>query len=377
MAQPTHLTEPDRNHGLVDLEFNAARVSPEDGALLAEAMMKATTARPEEGAGGSSSAEATPRLREALARHMAVEGWQPLADQILLAGSGRQAIAGAIAALTRPGQPLGVEALTYPMTCTIARTLGRPVVTVAMDAEGLTPEAVAQARHRDGLRVVYAQPTLHNPVGATMSLERRQAIAEVLRREDMFLIEDAVYGYLKPLAPPPIAAFAPERVILVNSLSKRGFSGLPLGALVVTGDESNRRLAASLRSGAWLAPPLPCVIYTHLLEDGAMAQLADGRRRDAAIRQDIVREGLAGLRLDADPGAQHAWLHLPPPWRPEAFAARALQEGVKVTASPAFAVVRDHAPDAVRLALAKPSLEELARGIKILADIVKCGPAEP
>ena len=93
-------------------------------------------------------------------------GWTPDPRHILFAGNGRQAIAGAVSALLSPGDRLGVEAFTYPVVLGILSRLGVTPVPLPVDGEGLVPEALAEAN----VRAVYLQPTLHNPLGTTMSL---------------------------------------------------------------------------------------------------------------------------------------------------------------------------------------------------------------
>ena len=128
----------------------------------------------------------------------------------------------------------------------IAARLGIALVPLAMDAEGVRPEAILQAHRATPLSGLYLQPTLQNPLGATMGPDRRAAIAAVLARTGLTAIEDTVYGFLSDAA--PIAALAPARTILVDSLSKRVMPGLTIG-LIASPPDLVDRLAASVRQG--------------------------------------------------------------------------------------------------------------------------------
>ncbi len=305
----------------------------------------------------------TPRARSAAARFLAVDGFSPDPDGILFTGNGRQALAAALAALALPGERIGCEPLTYPAVKGIASRLGIALVPLALDAEGVRPEAILAAHRAAPLSGLYLQPTLHSPLGLTMGPSRRREIASVLAATGLMAIEDGVYSFLADAV--PLAACAPDRTILVDSLSKRVMPGLTLGLIASPRDWTDR-LAASVRQGGWSATGVPLAAGVQWMSDGTAARLALVKRADARARQAIARAGLAGLQVGGDPAAYHLWLTLPESWRAEAFATAALRQGVALTAAPAFAVHPGHAPNAVRLALAAPSRDDLARALAIL-----------
>ncbi|WP_163593376.1 aminotransferase class I/II-fold pyridoxal phosphate-dependent enzyme, partial [Klebsiella variicola] len=89
------------------------------------------------------------------------------------------------------------------------------------------PDALAATHRARPLKAICVQPFLHNPLGASMSGARRAEIAAFLVAEDLPAIEDAIYAFLVDDA--PLAALAPDHVVLVDSLSKRVAPGLTLG----------------------------------------------------------------------------------------------------------------------------------------------------
>jgi DNA-binding transcriptional MocR family regulator len=349
----------------VDLELNfpiladqPARLAPGLARLLRPDVL-ADALRPV-GASG------TPAAREAAAALLSRAGWRPDPEQILFAGNGRQAIAAAVAAFVPAGGVLGVETLTYPVVKAVAARLGVTLVPIAMDEHGMVPDALRAA----AVPAVYLQPTLHNPLGVTMPERRRAEIAEVLRQEGRYAIEDMVNAFLHD-GLTPIAALAPERTVLVDSLSKRLAPGLTLGFLAAPPDTMDR-LGAALRSGGWIATRFALDAATGWITDGTAAAIAQEKRRDAAARQELVRERLAGFAIQADPHAYHCWWELPRPWRGETFAAAAARRGVAITPAAAFAV--GPAPDAVRLALATPPAATLATALDTLATLARATP---
>jgi DNA-binding transcriptional MocR family regulator len=357
----------------VDLELNFS-ILPEQPALLAgslAAMLRIETlaaALPPVGVAGTAAA------RQAAATLIARPGWTPDPARLLFAGNGRQAIAAAIAALVPVGERLGVEALTYPVVKALAARLGVTLVPIAMDEDGMRPDALRAAHRATGLRAVYLQPTLHNPLGSTMSERRRAELAEILHHQDLYAIEDGIYGFLREDRP-PLAALAPSRTVLVDGLSKRLAPGLTLGFLAPP-VEIEERVASALRSGGWAAPRFALDAGTRWITDGTAATIAAAKRRDAAARQEMVRSRLAGFAILADPQAYHCWWELPEPWRAETFVAAAARRGIAITPAAAFAVGPGSAPNAVRLAVAAPPIERLGPALDLLAALARNTPED-
>lgn len=196
---------------------------------------------------------------------------------------------------------------------------------------------------------------------------RRAELAATLRELDIPAIEDAIYGFLRNDLP-PLAALAPERTVVVDSLSKRLAPGLSLGFLTVPAG-ATQDFATALRSGTWTASRFALDAATRWMADGTAAAIEEAKRSDAAARRRIVTDRLAGFRVRADPQAYHCWWELPEPWRADTFVAAAARRGIAVTPSGAFAVGPGHAPNAVRLALASPPLDVLADALDVLAGL--------
>lgn len=319
-------------------------------------------------------AAATPQARAIAADFLARGGWAPPADAILFTGNGRQAIAGAMAALAPAGGRIGVEALTYPVVKGIAGRLGITLVPIAVDDQGLRPDALARAGRGGRLSGIYLQPALQNPLGLTMGAQRRADLGAALARHDLVAIEDGIYSFLTD--EPPLAASAPDRVIMVDSLSKRIAPGLTLG-IAVGCAAIGERLAAAVRSGAWGPSGVPLAIGLHWMADGTARRIGLAKRADAAARQELARTVLDGLTLRGDPRAYHLWLDLPEHWRAESFAAAAARQGIAVTPASAFTIGTGHAPNAVRLALAAPDMETLGAALGRLRRLALSDGAEP
>jgi DNA-binding transcriptional MocR family regulator len=358
--------------GRIDLEFNFPSL-PEQAALIAKSL--AGWQQPDT-LGAALAPVTQRRLAEAArvsADFFASDRWRPRPEDFLFAGSGRQSIAAAVSALVPVGGRLAVEALTYPMIKGIATRLGVTLVPIAMDSEGIRPDALAKAHRTAALNAVYLQPIIQNPLGHTMGEARRDELLRVVRKLDLMIIEDLIYSFLADEA--PLAAQAEERSIVADSLSKRLAPGIGVGILHVPA-QLRERLAVALRTGAWSVTPLALAAGMRLLADGTAAEITRRKRADALARQAIVADCLTGHRIDADPRSYHVWLELPEGWRAEALTAAAARAGIAITPASAFAIAPGHSPNAVRLALGLPSHDELRHALRRLAALLAARPEE-
>ncbi len=365
LAEPTSLR--------IDLDLNFPTV-PEQEALLssslAELMRREEQWHP---AFVPASARGTRALRGTAATFLsAAPGrWALPADQLLFAGNGKQAIAAALAATIRRGEVLGVESLTYPFIKTIAQQLGIRLLPLPLDDEGVVPSALMEAHESVGLSAIYLQPTLHNPLGVSMSSARSADIAEALRQQGILAIEDTTYAFLEPQGA-SLQWLAPDHVIRIDSLSKRLTPGLTLG-FIVAPQQRVEDISRALHSGAWVPPALAQTVCARWMADGTAAKIVDAKRIDATVRQKVAHERLGRFGLTGNIHAYHSWLPLPPPWRADTFVAAAARHNIAVTPASAFAVAPGHIPNAVRLALSAPSLEILGQALEKLASILDGG----
>jgi DNA-binding transcriptional MocR family regulator len=360
------MTEP--RGARIDLEFNYPLL-PAQAALIARSLE--SLHRPEvlDGAQRQSTSIGTQAVRNIAADYLTGQSrdWSPKPEQMVFTANGRQCIAAALAATVPTGGRCGVEALTYPFVKSIAARLGVTLVPLAMDQHGVRPDAVQKAHREAHLSALYLQPIMHNPLGITMPPSRRADLLRVVDKLDLTIIEDMVYGFLDD--EPPLAAAAPDRCIVLDSLSKKVAPGLSLG-FVVPPLRLRENVIASVRSGGWTASGFAFAASQLLMGDGTAAELARLKRLDAQQRQQIAAACLSGFEIQSNSKSYHLWLILPPHWRSQTFVAAAARRDIALTPSTTFAVSPGHAPNAVRLALATPAMEQLETGLRTLTGLL-------
>lgn len=356
----------------IDLEFNFPTV-PAQADYIARALAGLQRGDVAGAATGPVTNKQIENARNVFAEFLATRAWRPEADALAFTGSGRQSIAAAFSALVPVGGRIAVEAISYSLVKNIVQRIGAQLVPIPLDGAGLVPDELMRAHRKGALSAIYVQPVMHNPLGVSMTAERRAEIVRVARQIGVTIVEDLIYGFLSDA--PPLVSLAPEQCILVDSLSKRLAPGVSVGIMHIP-SPLRERAWSMVRGGAWGVPSLSLNIGTRMLQDGSIAEIVKLKRQDARRRQAIIGKALAAFELEADPASFHVWLKLPEGWRSEAFVAAAARAGVAVTPSSAFAMAPGHAPPAVRLALGQPSHEELRIAASRLAEILRRQPDE-
>ncbi len=310
-----------------------------------------------------------PAHRSAMAAWLsATLGTSLSADRVVLCNGAQHGIALGLMATLRPGDALLAEAFTYPGIAGIAERLGHSVHGVALDAEGLLPDALDAAFTATGARALYCMPTLQTPTGVTMETARREAIAAVLRRHDVWAIEDDVYAFLSPHARPALATLAPERVLYVGSLAKCVAPSLRVGAMVVP-DALRNRVNMALRGTGWMASPVLTAVAAQMLRSGAVAEQV-ARKILVATQRWIMAHEILGSTPGLGAPAFHVWLTVD--GSPAEITGDASRQGV-VLAVPTMA--SGAAPQGgLRLCLGAPrDMQDLRRGLEVVAQILRQG----
>ena len=273
--------------------------------------------------------------REAGARWLQTLGVEAEADDLLIAPGAQAGTQTALMALARPGDLILSEALSWPGLKAMAGPLGLRIQGVAMDSAGIRPDAFEEACRRDAPRLLYLLPTLQNPTTKVLPEERRREIAEIARRNNVFIVEDDVYGYLVENAPPPVRAIAPDITVYVNSLSKAVSPGLRVGYVLVPRGRMTGFVGA-LRSSTLMASPIAVEIASEMIRGGEAEEMVAFQRREVAARQALLAERLPGLGIATHPRSMHAWMPVPGAFTGPEFRTRLLERGVSVTPGNAF-----------------------------------------
>ena len=300
--------------------------------------------------------------------------------RILVCGGAQHAMTITFASLAGPGDLILTEELTYPGMKALASVLGLRLHGLAMDSQGLLPEAFEAACRKSSPKALYCMPTAQNPTGVVMGESRRREVADIARRYGVAIVEDDTYRYLCPEPPAPLSSFAPEASFFLTGTSKNLTAGLRIGYLQAPEGEATpgallARLEGNVAALTWMAAPLMAEIASRWIRSGQADEMVAWKRREAVARRRMFDSLLCASHTDSHPGSSHVWLPLPRPWRGEDFVTQAARRGVALTAAEAFVVGRASAPHAVRICLGTPpSRDQVEEGLAVLRDMLAGAP---
>ena len=299
-----------------------------------------------------------------------------LAPQCVLVCPGVQsALLALFTVLARPGDTICCEELTYPGIKGLAAHLGIHLKGLAVDDQGIDPDAFAAACAAGPPKALYVNPTFLNPTTAVMAQVRREAVVQIAQRYSVPIIEDDAYAALPSRAPTALAALAPELTFYVTGFAKSVGAGLRIAYLAAPNPRYTARLAATLRTTSVMATSFTVALATRWINDGTAEAATLAVREESRLRQLCAKQILKRADYSAKPEAFHLWLSVPAPWNRIEFATHLRAHGVGVVVSDTFAV-STAAPEAVRVCLGgSPPLQECRHTLEIIEDAIEQLPA--
>ncbi|WP_109529438.1 MULTISPECIES: aminotransferase-like domain-containing protein [Nocardia] len=356
---------------LADLSFNQP-LARGQGEMLRQALRKLAVSGEVEALLRQDPPGGRTHDRAIVARYLLDRGIDTAPRNVLLTAGTQQALDSVLRTLTRPGDVVAVDALTYPGITLLASAHSLELAPIPVTAAGPDLDALDLLCRTRPVRAIYTIPTVHNPLGWVLDRAQRDRLVGIARSRDCLLIEDGTYAFLAAAPPSPLRTLAPERTFYVASLSKNVAPGLRFGFAVVP-DSAVDGVVRALRAAAWGSPGLVTALATGWLGDGTVARLEKHRREDGTARQDVARTALAGMNLTGHPSSYLVWLGLAPHQRPDQVADVLARAGILVSTVDAFATGA-HRPPALRLALGTPDLADLRAALLRLRDAIESIP---
>ena len=310
-----------------------------------------------------------PPLRDLLGQKHGVS-----ADRVFITNGSLQGFVFMLDSMFGPGDILGVEAPTYDRALLQATLHGVDVLPVPVGDDGMDVDVLAAACAAGRVpKVLYTIPNFQNPSGATISLEKRQALVTLAEQYDFLILEDDPYGLLRfegEHLPSIESLGGTERVIFTSSFSKTVAPGLRVGYIVAPAAIASGLVAAASRT--YISPSLLAqAAIHHIVASGQFEPNVDRVTGLMRERRDAMVEGLRhmppGTRCTPPNGGFFLWLELPESLSADDLFDTAQAAGVQyVKGSDCF---RDGGERTLRLAYSGVSPAEIAEGMERLGGV--------
>ena len=176
--------------------------------------------------------QGVPELREAVARRYGVT-----VDRVQITSSSQQGIDVCTRVLVNPGDVILTSSPSYLGALQSFRSYRADIRGIAhkedLDEFRAAYEAVISQVKAEGKQVkfLYMIPDFQNPSGESLSLEERQMLVELAKKNDFLIVEDSPYRELRYEGEhiPTMYSLAPDHVIHLGSFSKIFAPGFRLG----------------------------------------------------------------------------------------------------------------------------------------------------
>ncbi len=289
-----------------DLSTNIPAIHPDDQdaqKLLFEAV--------ERGSGREAfsyhSSDLLMRTRFAASQWLSWRGYEVKPSDIVPCAGGQQALLASLLALCEPGDKVLVEKYTFPGMKAVARQLRLKLVGIDCDEEGIEPESLEKALTASGAKILVLNPNLNNPTGFTTSEQRRSDIVGIIKRHNIVVIEDDVYGPLSGNR--PLSVHLPDHTVLISSLSKSVAPGLRYG--FVSGCQRLiGPIDAEVHATNWAMSPFIVELANMWILEGRAFARADWQRHEVEARWSLAKsrfKKMGSVSWEKTP-CPHLWL---------------------------------------------------------------------
>jgi 2-aminoadipate transaminase len=320
-------------------------------------------------------------LRERICDVMALEEIQAHPDEIVVTVGSQQALDLLARIFVDPGDVVLVEAPSYVGALGAFASYQADIVHVAMDDDGLIPDALEEAIRRTAgggrrAKFLYTVPNYHNPAGVTLAAGRRHRILDICRRADLLVVEDNPYGLLGFDGEPMRALRADdaEGVVYLGTFSKTFAAGVRVGWAVAPAAIRDKLILAA-ESAVLCHSSFAQLTVREYLSTQSWREQIKVFRELYRERRDATLEALSGMMPPGcgwtrPAGGFYVWLRLPDGINSKAMLPRAISSRVAYVPGTGF-YADGSGGQYARLCYSLPAPDRITEGIRRLAAVIE------
>jgi DNA-binding transcriptional MocR family regulator len=320
-------------------------------------------------------------LRERICDVMALEEIRAHPDEIVVTVGSQQALDLLTRIFIDPGDVILAEAPSYVGALGAFAAYQASVVHVAMDDDGLIPEALEEAIARTAAagrraKFLYTVPNFHNPAGVTLAAARRHRILGICQRAGLLVVEDNPYGLLGFDGDPMRALRADdsEGVVYLGTFSKTFAAGVRVGWAAAPAPIRDKLILAAESAVLCHSSFAQLTVREYLATQPWQEQVKTFRelyreRRDATL--DALETMMPpGCHWTRPAGGFYVWLGLPDGVNAKAMLPRAISSRVAYVPGTGF-YADGSGGQYARLCYSLPDPDRIREGIRRLTSVIE------
>ncbi len=299
-------------------------------------------------------------------------------DEILVTSGSLQALDLINNLFLEPGDTVIAEEACYGGAVSRLKALGANVVAVDLDGDGMRMDhlrSILDDLKQKGVQAkfIYTIPTVQNPSGSVLTLERRLELLEISNAYGVPIFEDDCYADLlwEGERPPAIRGLDKTgSVIYCGSFSKSIAPGFRVGYIVADWRIIAQVLPTKTDGGTGALEQMVLAEYAASDFDQHVTDLSAVLKDKCQTMAEAIEEQFGTTaEFDMPKGGIFIWITLPDSVDTTALAQVALAEGVAINPGAEWVVNPETGRHRLRLCFASPSKSQIKEGVKLLAEI--------
>jgi 2-aminoadipate transaminase len=278
------------------------------------------------------------------------------------------------------GDTVIIEQESYQGSLNRLARLGVKAIGIPLDRDGMRMDALASALDdlkARGIRpkYIYTIPTVQNPTGSIMPLERRQELLQVSQAHGVPIFEDDCYADLIWDGKRPPALYAMSQrggVIHIGSFSKSIAPALRVGFIVAPWDALSRMLALKTDAGSGALEQMVLAEFCSVHFTDHVPRLTRGLRAKLDTLMEAFAEQFGTAAEFEEPkGGIFLWVKLPDVVDIQKLSQAALAAGIAINPGPDWSTDRGYARSRMRVCFASPTRDTIREGVAALAEVCR------
>ena len=250
---------------------------------------------------------------------------------------------------------------------------------VPMDEDGMNTDALEEVlKSEPRAKLIYTIPTFQNPMGVTMSLEKRKKVYELAKKYGVVILEDNPYGELRFAGEdlPSIKSFDTDGIVVYcGSFSKILSPGMRMGFVSAPAE-----IAAKMTVGKQVTDVHSNIFFQMLVNrfleeydiDEHIAKIRVLYKEKCEKMISCLEKNLPeGCSITHPQGGLFIWCKLPESIDANVFSKELVKEKLAVVPGSAFLTDESAKTSCIRLNYSMPTLEQIEKGTEILGRCIR------